>query len=166
MYLRSPEFLRGGMLRFKIRAGMLYLNDEVGRRSKRDRDRICSMCDCGVVEDVKHFLFTCPKLSHVRDMFCDRLKSICEKYNISSLVDVWKGDDVSSRLCIVLGDCVGLVREELPGEISPGDATRELRQVTNYFIMFLWSVRRKVLYSDLAIPMARGANVPLCGSAS
>lgn len=165
-YLRSPEFLRGGQLRFKIRSGMLYLNDEMGRRSRQEEDRKCSLCECGEVEDIKHFLFVCPKLSLVRDVFCERLKNICDRYSIPSLVDAWNSGDVSCRLRIVLGECVDFVREEIPREVSPGDAARELRLVSNHFHMSLWSVRKKILFSDLAVPLARGANVPLCGPAS
>jgi hypothetical protein len=165
-YLNNPEFRRGGLLRFKLRSGMIYLNIEVGRRSKRVGDRICSLCESGVVEDTIHFLFVCPKLSHVRIVFGERLKSICDKYSIPSLVHKWNSDDVSSRLRIVLGECVDIFQKELPRELSPGDAARELHLVSNHFLVSLWSVRKKLLYSDLAIPMAGGANVPPCGSAS
>jgi len=165
-YLRSPEFRQGGLLRFKIRSGMLYLNDEVGRRSKREADRVCSLCESGEVEDIKHFLFVCPKLSHVRDVFCERLIRLCDVFSIPSLVDVWNNGDVSARLRIVLGSCFELYRKELPREASTGDVARELRLVSNHFLLSLWNVRKKLLYSDLAIPMASGANVPPCGSAS
>lgn len=167
VYLRNPEFLRGGLLRFKIRSGMLYLNDEVGRRSKRERDRICSLCVSDeVVEDAEHFLFVCPKLSSVRNVFTERLALLCVEYNIPSLVNEWSNGDVSSRLRILLGSCFDFFQKELHRDISPGDVARDLRLISNLFIMSLWSVRKKVLYSDLAIPMASGANVPLCGSAS
>jgi hypothetical protein len=145
---------------------MIYLNIEVGRRSKRVGDRVCSLCESGVVEDTIHFLFECPKLCHVRTMFGERLKCVCDKHSIPSLVNKWNSDDVSSRLRIVLGECVDIFQKELPRELSPGDAARELRLVSNHFLVSLWSVRKKLIYSDLAIPMASGANVPPCGSAS
>ena len=128
---------------------MLYLQDEVGRRSRREGvgSRECLLCKSGAVEDAKHFLFVCTKLSHVRDVFCERLSRVCALYNIPSLVDEWNNGDVSSRLCIVLGDCVSLVRKELDRGVSPGDASRDLRLVSNTFLLSLWSVRKKLLYS-------------------
>ena len=165
-YLMSPEFVWGGLLRFKLRSGMLYLNEEVGRRSKRMKDRECSLCESGEVEDTKHFLFECPKLSRVRDMFRENLVRVCAQYRIPSVVDKWSNGDVSSRLCIVLGSSFRFFKKELPREFSPGEAARELRLISNHLILSLWSVRKKLLYSDLAIPMVGGANVPLCGSAS
>ena len=166
-YLKSPEFSRGGLLRFKLRSGMLYLKDEVGRRSKRKSDRLCSLCAPVMVEeDADHFLFVCPKLSSVRDVFAERIARVCVKYNIPSLVDEWSNGGVLSRLRILLGSCFDLFQKELHRDLSPGDVARDLRLISNLFIMSLWSVRKKLLYSDLAIPMAGGANVPPCGSAS
>ena len=165
-YLRSPEFSRGGQLRFKLRSGMVYLNIEVGKRSRKEEDRECTLCKSGEVEDTKHFLLACPKLSHVRDVFRDRLVSVCAQYRIPSVVEKWSNGDVSSRLCIVLGSSFEFFRKEVPSEFSLEDAARELRLVSNQFLLSLWSVRKKLLYSDLAIPLAGGANVPLCGSAS
>jgi hypothetical protein len=165
-YLRSPEFQRGGRLLFKVRSGMLYLNDEVGRRSKRVEDRMCVLCNSGMVEDIQHFLFVCPKLCHVREMFRKNFSRVCVKLGIPSMVDVWNSGDVSSHLRIVLGSCVDLFSKELPREVNTADAARELRLVSNHFLLSLWSVRKKLLYSDLAVPSASGANVPPCGPAS
>ena len=137
-YLASPEFLRGGLLRFKLRSGMLYLNDEVGRRSKKEKDRLCSLCvPDEVVEDAEHFLFVCPKLSSVRDTFVERLTRVCVKFNIPSLVNEWSNGNVSSRLCVVLGNCFDFYQKELHGDFSPGDVARDLRLISNLFIMSL-----------------------------
>ena len=165
-YLRNPEFLRGGRVCFKIRSGMIYLTDEVGRRSKREGDRVCTLCESGEVEDILHFLFVCPKLCRVRDMFSENVSRVCAKFGVPNVVNAWHSGDVSSRLSIVLGNCVDLTSKDLSREVSPEDIARELRLVSNHFLLSLWSVRKKLLYSDLAIPMAGGANAPLCGPAS
>ena len=99
-------------------------------------------------------------------MFRDRLVSVCAQYRIPSVVEKWSNCDVSSRLCIVLGSSFDFFGKEVPREFSPEDAARDLRLVSNQFLLSLWSVRKKLQYSDLAIPLAGGANVPLCGSAS
>lgn len=167
-YLRSREYWRGGILRFKLRSGMLYLQDEVGRRNRREGkgSRECLLCKSGAVEDAKHFLFVCPKLSHVREVFRERLSRVCSLYNIPSLVDEWNSGDVSSCLRIILGDSLGPFRENLDRGVSPGEASQDLRLVSNSYLSSAWSARKHLLYSDLAVPLASGANVPLSGSAS
>jgi hypothetical protein len=166
-YLRSNEFLRGGNLRFKLRSGMLYLNDEVGRRSKRYSDRYCSLCVSEeVVEDSEHFLFTCPKLMDVRKVFEGRLRSVCRKYDLRCVVDKWRNGPLSARFIIVLGDCSQIFDNQLDKSLKPGEVAREIRLISNLFISSLWSARKKLMYPDLAIPMASGANEPLRGSAS
>ena len=166
-YLRSYEFLRGGNLRFKLRSGMLHLNEEVGRWSKRFSDRYCSLCVSEeVVENSEHFLFVCPKLKEIRKGFERRLADLCRKYGIKRVINEWRKGPVSSRFTIVLGDCSEFIGEELDKPLKPGDVAREIRLISNHFISSLWSARKKLLFSDLAIPMASGANDPLCGSAS
>ena len=143
-YLRSCEFLRGGNLRFKLRSGMLHLNEEVGRWSKRFSDRYCSLCVSEeVVENSEHFLFVCPKLKEIRKGFERRLADLCRKYGIKRVINEWRKGPVSSRFTIVLGDCSEFIGEELDKPLKPGDVARGIRLISNHFISSLWGARKK-----------------------
>ena len=51
--LGLSEFQRGGLLRLKSRSGTCSLNIEKGRRSRKEEDRTCSVCDMGT-DDISH----------------------------------------------------------------------------------------------------------------
>ena len=56
----------------QLRLGILPLNIEMGRfRNIPVEERICELCDCGMVEDEKHFLCICTLYEEYRDdMYC------------------------------------------------------------------------------------------------
>jgi exonuclease III len=166
-FLGLSEFKRGGSLRFKLRSGMLYLNDEIGRRAKSDQldeVRHCTLCDLGEVEEAEHFLFQCPFYNDVRDMFYQRLSRVCEKYGTRGVLKEWETGPLDSRFIIVLGDSTNFCSTEIDQSMKPRDAAREIRLIANYFISDLWNARIRKLYPDSVY--TDGAIEPLCGSAS
>lgn len=165
-FLSLSEFSRGGSLRFKLRSGMLYLNDEVGRRAKGSSadKRFCCICDMSVVENAEHFLFVCPALDNIREIFSSRLNCLCEKFGLNTFFVKWASGSLDSRFMIVLGDCTKAISDELDRSMKPKDAAYQIRRIANHFILSLWNARKKILHSDPVY--AGGAIDPLCGSAS
>lgn len=52
----------------QLRLGILPLSIETGRyKGLAISDRVCPLCDTGVVEDELHFIFSCPSYQHLRD---------------------------------------------------------------------------------------------------
>ena len=163
-YLHIAEYLQCGKLRFNLRSGMCMLNVEKGRRSGEREDRMCSLCVQGVEETVEHFLFVCPVFNHLRAQFENNLASRCSRYSTPSLLVKWRSGVHINQAHIVLGDCTKFILSECERESKPGDVAREVRLISNRFIVSLWNARKKLLFSDLAL--ASGAQSPQCGSAS
>ena len=56
-------------VRFKLSCHELGI--ELGRWKDRKprRDRVCTLCDCGALDDEMHMVYECPALEPVRDQF-------------------------------------------------------------------------------------------------
>ena len=65
----------------KLRAGVLPLAIETGRwRNKQRKNRVCTLCSNGEVEDEIHFLFRCQIYQSKRTLFFNRLTDIIENF--------------------------------------------------------------------------------------
>jgi hypothetical protein len=65
----------------KLRAGVLPLAIETGRwRNKQRKNRVCTLCSNGEVEDEIHFLFRCQIYQSERTLFFNRLTDIIENF--------------------------------------------------------------------------------------
>ena len=59
----------------KIRISNHKLMIETGRYNQTSRnDRLCPICNSGIIEDEFHFLFHCPKYSIPREKFYDQIQ--------------------------------------------------------------------------------------------
>ncbi len=78
-YLRSHLTL-GAKLKFKFRAGSHGLEEEVGRRVGQAREcRTCRVCGQGEIENVSHFLWSCPRYEDARSTFLASLSCVTTK---------------------------------------------------------------------------------------
>ena len=59
----------------QLRAGVLPLAVEVGRyKAIPEEERLCAVCDLGVVEDEFHFVFYCPVYDHLRNILLEKIQ--------------------------------------------------------------------------------------------
>ena len=119
-YLHLAEYVQVGKLRFNLRSGMCYLNIEIGRRSRKVEDRLCTLCDLNVDESVGHFVFHCPAYGENRSVFELRLATFCEKWNTPSLLRMWRSGVLMEQAIVVLGDPTQAVQGNAIGRPSPG----------------------------------------------
>ena len=161
--LGLSEFQRGGLLRFKLRSGTCMLNIEKGRRSRKEEDRMCSVCDMGTEESVEHFILECPAYVDERKSFESNLRAVSETSSCD-VVKMWMSDSTYDRVSVVLGDCV--VYDVNGPTCKPEKIAGDIRSVSHNYLMAMWQKRKVILYRDLAIPFASGAQTSQSGSAS
>ena len=59
----------------QLRSGTLPLAIEVGRfRGLPEEERLCLLCDLGVIEDEFHFIFHCPLYNDLRCILFERIQ--------------------------------------------------------------------------------------------
>ena len=62
----------------QIRSGTLPLALETGRfNATPEEERYCMFCELGEIENEVHFLFYCPKYTDIREVFVNKMSSIC-----------------------------------------------------------------------------------------
>ena len=142
-FLRLNEFQRGGLLRFKLRSGTCLLNIEKGRRSRKQADRICSVCEMGTEESVEHFLLECPAYVDEREKFESSLRAICDKACNLGIVRMWTSGDIYERVSVVLGDCV-VYNADTPF-CEPEEIAGDIRSISHNFMMAIWHARKLIL---------------------
>ena len=79
----------------KLKCGVLPLALETGRfNAVPIEERICHVCETGLVEDEEHFLMTCTKLQDVREIYWEKFKETVEGWddlsNIDKLICMYK----------------------------------------------------------------------------
>ncbi len=91
-----------------LRAGCLPLEVEKGRHHKPlpipINERVCKMCNLGVVEDEKHFLLTCSLYADLRDCLYKHFESLEDSFiNLNDndkFVSIMNTGDVIT-LCLI-----------------------------------------------------------------
>jgi len=115
--LNLIPFERSLMAQFRL--GILPLHIETGRfRNIRAENRVCTICNSGLVEDEIHFLFNCPAYNLSRNLFLNDI-------NQNSIEFMRK--DVSEKLTFLM--------ENYPRQ-------------TSKFIVRCFNLRRRLLYND------------------
>ena len=80
------------------------------------------------------------------------------------VVKMWMIDSTYDRVSVVLGDCV--VYDVNRPTCKPEKIAGDIRSVSHNYLMAMWQKRKVILYRDLAIPFASGAQTSHSGSAS
>ena len=142
--LRMPKtYLRGCLtplvqFRFKLRAGVAELRQELERRARGSHERQLVQACCpgcpGVVESVTHFVAECPLHGQVLDALWDQLHGMSPATAavrrgfpaeaqaarlLSDVVVTGVGDDVAAALRPVLGEFVDQLRRHLRRRLHP-----------------------------------------------
>ena len=71
---------RRNLSRFRVSAHKLRIETARYQGTLR-QDRTCLRCNSGEIEDEKHFLFTCSKLSAERDILLQQILTTCKNFN-------------------------------------------------------------------------------------
>ena len=141
---RMPKvYLRGCLTplvqaRFKLRAVVAELRQELERRARGSRERQLVQACCpgcpGVVESVTHFVVECPLYSQVRNALWDQLHGVSPAIAAvlrgfpaqaqaarlqSDVVDTGVGDDVAAALHPVQDEFVDQHRRHLTRRLHP-----------------------------------------------
>ena len=111
-----PQFLQACRFMAKCLVGEEPLAWNTGRHVKPRsiQNQMCTVCNNGGFETIKHFLFECPALCKSRQSFLDTLKRVCEacddiiqNHNYRTIIaaDLYVGADYRSKLRDV-GECI------------------------------------------------------------
>ena len=72
----------------QLRYGILQIQLETGRYCNEKReDRLCKICNGGVVEDQDHFVWHCPVYNEIRDKFVQFIKNHTPTWDYLNEID-------------------------------------------------------------------------------
>ena len=95
----------GVSLKFKARSNTLPLNGRAASWHNSKTSGLCDLCN-GNVEDIRHFIFSCPKLNDIRTDELNRLEQSLDDNGLSYVWELFIASNIDEKLCILLGgDC-------------------------------------------------------------
>ena len=104
-YLIDKLDFYGVSLKFKARSNTLPLNGRAASWHNSKTSGLCDLCN-GNVEDIRHFIFSCPKLNDIRTDELNRLEQSLDDNGLSYVWELFIASNIDEKLCILLGgDC-------------------------------------------------------------
>ena len=101
-YLLDKTNFYGASIKFKLRSNTLPLDCKTYKWSN-DISGVCSLCDSGEIEDVKHFLLKCTAFDDIRN---EELTNLKGKLTLCDLFDTWtlfSSSIADDKLLYILG---------------------------------------------------------------
>ena len=94
------------------RLNCLQVLDRAGRETKPPwprNQRVCCMCDTGLIEDVRHFVMDCPAYAPKRAKLLDRVRTLVDSADAPAFQDMGEEE----KFYIILGKRFGnRIRED------------------------------------------------------
>jgi hypothetical protein len=106
-YLGDRTDLKGTRLKMLCRLNFLQVLDRAGRETKPPwprNQRVCCMCDTGLIEDVRHFIMDCPAYAPKRAKLLDRVRTLMDSAGARAFQDMGEEEKFYTILGKRFGD--------------------------------------------------------------
>jgi hypothetical protein len=109
-YLDDRTYLKGTRLKLLCRLNCLPVMDRVGREVKpkwQKHDRVCFACGSDTVEDIHHFIMSCPCYEAKRADLIARVGLILSRSTSNLTAPAFAGMDSQGQCEVILGRRIG-----------------------------------------------------------